>query len=314
MVAALAQRTASILDPFTQDSVFKRASRGIAQGNYSAVIIHHLNFGSLCPYVVGRAVCHCLLVETPAGVLLVDTGLGALVSEYPEQYMPAALRRLLRPAFAPEESPLAQLRRLGYTADDVRHIVVTHLDLDHAGGILDFPRAMVHVHGEELRAASSARRLPWRWRYRRQLVERHRRWQVYEAGAGERWFGFDGVRQLAGLPPELLLVPLPGHTAGHCGVAVRSGSEWLVHAGDAYLAPGAVDYRRPRPSLPLRLAQRLTALNETRRQQSQLLLAHLVSQNQARVFCSHSSLEYQRWRRETIASSSEGGLGNNTVT
>ncbi|MFD0510570.1 MBL fold metallo-hydrolase [Streptomyces aureus] len=30
---------------------------------------------------------------------------------------------------------------LGYAVDDVRHIVLTHLDLDHAGGLPDFPRA-----------------------------------------------------------------------------------------------------------------------------------------------------------------------------
>jgi glyoxylase-like metal-dependent hydrolase (beta-lactamase superfamily II) len=33
---------------------------------------------------------------------------------------------------------------------------------------------------------------------------------------------------------EVLLVPLFGHTLGHCGVAVRQGSRWLLHVGDAY--------------------------------------------------------------------------------
>ncbi|HVL15236.1 MAG TPA: MBL fold metallo-hydrolase, partial [Gemmata sp.] len=31
-----------------------------------------------------------------------------------------------------------------------------------------------------------------------------------------------------------LLVPLFGHTLGHCGVAARAGDRWLLHAGDAY--------------------------------------------------------------------------------
>ncbi len=31
-----------------------------------------------------------------------------------------------------------------------------------------------------------------------------------------------------------MLVPLFGHTLGHCGVAVRQGDRWLLHAGDAY--------------------------------------------------------------------------------
>jgi glyoxylase-like metal-dependent hydrolase (beta-lactamase superfamily II) len=42
------------------------------------------------------------------------------------------------------------------------------------------------------------------------------------------------VRQLKGLPPEILLISLPGHTKGHAGIAVRTASGWLVHAGDAY--------------------------------------------------------------------------------
>jgi glyoxylase-like metal-dependent hydrolase (beta-lactamase superfamily II) len=33
---------------------------------------------------------------------------------------------------------------------------------------------------------------------------------------------------------EVLLVPLFGHTLGHCGVAIRQGDRWVLHAGDAY--------------------------------------------------------------------------------
>src|SRR3546814_2886084 len=60
-------------------------------------------------------------------------------------------------------------------------------------------------------------------------------------GRGERWFGFEAVRDLDGLPPEILLVPLPGHTWGHSGVAVQEdGGGWLLHAGDAYFYRGEV--------------------------------------------------------------------------
>jgi glyoxylase-like metal-dependent hydrolase (beta-lactamase superfamily II) len=33
---------------------------------------------------------------------------------------------------------------------------------------------------------------------------------------------------------EAFLVPLFGHTLGHCGVAVRAGDRWILHVGDAY--------------------------------------------------------------------------------
>jgi glyoxylase-like metal-dependent hydrolase (beta-lactamase superfamily II) len=54
------------------------------------------------------------------------------------------------------------------------------------------------------------------------------------AETGEPWFGFGAVHPLQGLPDEVLLVPLIGHTRGHSGVAVRADVGWLLHAGDAF--------------------------------------------------------------------------------
>lgn len=51
------------------------------------------------------------------------------------------------------------------------------------------------------------------------------------------------MRRLTGLPPEILALPLPGHSRGHAAIAVDTGHGWLVHAGDAYF------HRPPVPSL-----------------------------------------------------------------
>ena len=51
---------------------------------------------------------------------------------------------------------------------------------------------------------------------------------------GERWFGFEAVRDLDGLPPEILMVPAAGPHAGHAGVAIDTPEGWLLNAGDAY--------------------------------------------------------------------------------
>ena len=40
---------------------------------------------------------------------------------------------------------------------------------------------------------------------------------------GDDWFGFESVRVLPGVDPEILLIPLPGHSRGHSAVAVRDG-------------------------------------------------------------------------------------------
>lgn len=52
-----------------------------------------------------------------------------------------------------DETAIRQVERLGYTADDVRHIILTHLDIDHSGGLSDFPAAQVHVLQAEIDAA-----------------------------------------------------------------------------------------------------------------------------------------------------------------
>lgn len=46
-------------------------------------------------------------------------------------------------------------------------------------------------------------------------------WTFY-GEAGEDWFGFKGVRALGDEEADILMIPLAGHTLGHCGIrAVR---------------------------------------------------------------------------------------------
>ncbi|MFI0859121.1 hypothetical protein ACH4RA_02350 [Streptomyces smyrnaeus] len=64
-----------------------------------------------------------------------------------------------------------------------------------------------------------------------------------DADARSAWFGFPGVARPQGLECELLLVPLPGHSAGHAGVAVRDEEgRWLLHGGDAYMYHGELEH------------------------------------------------------------------------
>ncbi len=144
----------------------------------------------------------------------------------------ALFTTLVRPRLQVAETALRQIADLGFRIDDVRHIVPTHLDLDHAGGLADFPEATVHVHAAELRAAKKPT-LQERTRYRKAQLDAVAHWDPIETG-GDGWFGFASVRALPGTRDDVLLIPLPGHSRGHCGVAVRTGSGWLLHCGDAY--------------------------------------------------------------------------------
>ena len=167
-------------------------------------------------------VCHCLLIETArAGLVLVDTGIGTADVADPTRFG-RTINRLLRPRRDRAETALEQVRARGFSAGDVRHIVVTHLDLDHAGGLADFPLAAVHLHAAECFAATTGPSLTERVRYIRAQWAHLPRWQTY-ADAGDDWFGFAAVRALHGLDAEVALVPLTGHSRGHSGVAVRDG-------------------------------------------------------------------------------------------
>ena len=116
--------------------------------------ITHLNCMSFCPPgrrlmdgregAKGPAVlsCHCLLVELGERLVLVDTGYGVQDVRHPRARLsPLFLDVLCRPRLYEQQTALRQIERLGYRAEDVSDIVLTHLDFDHAGGLDDFPRA-----------------------------------------------------------------------------------------------------------------------------------------------------------------------------
>jgi glyoxylase-like metal-dependent hydrolase (beta-lactamase superfamily II) len=249
--------------------------------------VRHINCGSFCPLLGDNAVSHCLLIETAEhGLVLVDTGIGHYVSLSPRERMSWLNRTMLRPRFLLAESALAQVTALGFARDDVRHIVVTHLDVDHAGGLQDFPGATVHVHASELAAATAGRKDP---RYLAALFAHSPRWETYEP-SGERFFDFDAVRPLRGLLDEIAIVPLAGHTSGHSGVAVRTNDGWLLHAGDAYLLRAELEGGPV--GWGTRLAVRLTSSDARRRQENLRRLADLARDHrEVDLICSHSTEE-----------------------
>lgn len=170
----------------------------------------------------------CLLVETDQGPVLVDTGLG--LHDYAQ---PSPVVRFFKADFGvhenPEHAAVRQLARFGLAPGEVKHIVMTHLHFDHAGGLPDFPQARVHVHRREVEAIQHPRTFI-ELAYDQADIRHQPCWQLYDQPDAE-WFGFEAMR----LPfsPQMLLVPLFGHTKGHCGVAVQSEDGWVFNAADA---------------------------------------------------------------------------------
>lgn len=273
--------------------------------------IHHLNCGTDCPVggalfdgrskgPLGRIVCHCLLIETDShGLVLVDTGYGLRDVAHPhrpERRIPLAWRAMLNIRLHERDTAIRQVESLGYRAEDVRHIVATHLDFDHAGGLEDFPAATVHVMAREYDDAIGPKRgFVARNRWRPPQIDDVARWRRYGA-AGERWFGFDAVRDIDGLPPEVLLVPLPGHTWGHAGVAIRhDDGRWLLHAGDAYFYRGEMRSATRHCTPGLRAYQRLMEANRRDRLTNQERLRRLSLEHRGEidVTCTHDPVELE---------------------
>ena len=246
--------------------------------------VHSLNCATLQPLVVGRLVCHVLLCESAQGLVLVDTGLAELDLAHPARRLGPA-RALLRPAYDPAETAWAQVRALGFAAEDVRHVVLTHLDLDHVGGLADFPAARVHTTDAELAAAQAPPRRE-RGRYRPAQWSHRPRWETYE-GPGEPWQGIPGAHALRGLDAGIALVPMPGHSRGHAAVGVDAGERGLLlHAGDAFFDRSTVHPAAPRKRA-LRVHEQVVAHDRRRVADSHARLAELAAGDEVEVICAH---------------------------
>lgn len=260
--------------------------------------VHHLDCCTMCPRFTGvTLVSHCLLLETAAhGLVLVDTGIGLADVRDTRR-----LGRLFGPVMGIDAKKtrmpaLPQVEALGFRQDDVRHIVLTHLDFDHAGGISDFPRAYVHVHAREREAARARATFTAKTRYRPPQLQHEPAWEIYGM-LGEPWQGMPAVRQLEGLPPEILALPLAGHSRGHAAIAVDTGRGWLVHAGDAYFHRSVLE-RGSASGTPwaLRWIERLIAADYASVRENHARLAELARRPGVTVFSSHDPVEYERLR------------------
>ena len=239
----------------------------------------------------GRLVCHCLLIETDHGLILVDTGLGTRDVTDPQR-LGRPFSFFVRPRLDSQETALFQLRALGFAPGDVRHIVVTHADVDHIGGITDFPDATVHIYEDEYEAIMAPSTFNERQRYKRCQWTAHTHWEKHQLD-GERFEGFDAVRPIAG-SSDVLLVPLPGHTRGHCGVAIHTEDGWLFHAGDAYFHRAQLDADRPYTPLGLGTVQLAMDFNTRTRRENMRRLRVLRAERgtEVQIFCSHDAMEF----------------------
>jgi glyoxylase-like metal-dependent hydrolase (beta-lactamase superfamily II) len=183
----------------------------------------------------------------------------------------------------------AMVRERGIRPEQVTDIILTHMDNDHAGGLHDFPNATVHVSSEELENFDSTRP---RGPYKPYQVSHHTKFKTYEP-TGERWFDLE-VRSLQ-LPTDLeaKLVPLSGHTLGHCGVAYREDGRWSLHAGDAYF-DSKINFEEHAPGLPIEIAFQ-TSANDRQASLRKLQTLRAMHGDEVKLFCTHDQQEFVDW-------------------
>jgi glyoxylase-like metal-dependent hydrolase (beta-lactamase superfamily II) len=257
-------------------------------------MLHHLNCGTLC--LLGRQplVCHCFLIESNDGLVLVDTGFGSDDARNPRQ-LPWAFKAITLPRLELAETALSQVRALGFEPSDVRHVVLTHLDIDHGGGLPDFPEAEVHVYrGEHELMLRPPLRETLRYAVGKPHVAHGPLWVLHDF-AGDQWFGFESARVIPDSDVEIVMIPLPGHSLGHTGIAVRQSERWLLHCGDAFFHP---DEMATPPSCPplLGIFQTLVQADGELRLHNQERLRELARQHsdEVELVCAHDPGQLER--------------------
>lgn len=152
-----------------------------------------------------QVICHCLLLETDRGLVLIDTGLGIQDHLQTKARLGSMIARLGKIENNLELTAIAQIQKLGFSPKDVQHIFISHLDFDHAGGISDFPHATVHVLSSEYNATQNLNHYKRKARYKVKQFQQHRYWNFIEPIAEENWFNLKHIQNFDLFENELLM-------------------------------------------------------------------------------------------------------------
>lgn len=234
---------------------------------------------------------HCLLIKEGERLILVDTGIGLNDVQFPEERIGKELITLVGYVFDENQTATRQITKLGFKPEQVTDCIITHLDNDHIGGLADFPHARVHLSEEEMQNYTNGNP-----RYLTPPMAHGPRLHTYP-GSADRWLGMEARKLDIPISTALYLVPLPGHTMGHCGVAIETAEGWLLYAGDAY-------YLREEFTNPLHPVHTLAAMraddNILRMQSLEKIRTLMNTYPAMKVYSYHDGNEFQmedvRWQ------------------
>lgn len=190
---------------------------------------------SFAPRVISHS---AVLIRHPKATFLYDTGLASDIYRY-LQNQSLFFKNVLG-KFTFEQSTASHLQHLELKPRDLDFLLISHLHWDHVSGIPDVPGVPLRIHRVEYDAAQYG------------LLDQHKGLvrsllsdnpiELFDC-AGPAYEGFNTSHDLFG-DGSIVLVPLPGHTAGNTGMLIRrSNGSPLFLLGDA--AWVAENYMRP---------------------------------------------------------------------
>ena len=232
-------------------------------GTFSAPdILHEIPGGEVGSFKVLRATRNentpvpipAFLIRHPSyGPILVDTGLHPSIVSDPVQNLGRLSTWMMKPRMSHGDDVSSQLRAKGMDPGSVRLVIMTHLHIDHASAIADFPDATFIVTANEWEDATSGA-FAFRKGYHRPQFDYAFDFRTisYDGDNVNSYASFGRTIDLFG-DGSIRLASTPGHTAGHQSVIVRLKDDDLVIAGDTFYLERQLE---PRANLPGRTQDR----------------------------------------------------------
>jgi N-acyl homoserine lactone hydrolase len=156
-------------------------------------------------FIIASPIC-CYLLDTASGWIMLDSGFDPKYARDPqlaERYFHSA--GVVPPIVNPEHELFPQLEKIGLSARDIKHVVITHLHLDHVGNMKYFKDAQIYIQQQEYDHGFSAAR-PQSY-----FLE------DYDA-PDIKWQMRDGDWELV---PGVNLLKTRGHTPGHQSAVIE---------------------------------------------------------------------------------------------
>ncbi|AKG37334.1 N-acyl homoserine lactonase family protein [Paenibacillus durus] len=176
---------------------------------------------------------HAYLIEHPSiGPILVDTGISWDQTHRHKEYYKGIFGATTDDdeyALSHEQELPYQLERLGYRCEDIQHVILTHLHEDHVGGLQYFKSAKTFVSLKEWQARFE-KILGFRPIYFESSYAMVQNWEFIDFTSGSVP-GFATSHDIFG-DGSIVMVPTPGHSAGHSSLLLNMGEYELFLTGD----------------------------------------------------------------------------------